>query len=200
MTKKQNHHLHPSSYIDKNVKIGKNTKIWHFCNIMNGASIGKDCILGQNIFVGERVKIGNRVKIQNNVSVFSGVEIEDDVFLGPSVTFTNVKKPRSQFPVDKKFDSTRVKKGTTIGANSTIISGVTIGEYAFIGAGSVVTKSVDDYSLVYGNPAKKAGFMCICGIKLNTIKKSKVKCSKCNRKYSFKKKQTNTLRQLVKRS
>ncbi|MFA5136562.1 MAG: DapH/DapD/GlmU-related protein [Patescibacteria group bacterium] len=149
--------IHPTSIIDDNVTIGSGTKIWHFSHVSSGAKIGKNCSLGQNVFIGNNVMIGNNVKIQNNVSVYEGVTLEDDVFCGPSCVFTNVKQPRSRFPVNKKYDKTLIKKGVTIGANVTIVCGVTIGRYAFIGAGAVVTKDVPDYALVYGNPAKVQG-------------------------------------------
>lgn len=158
--------IHSTSIIDENVKIDAKTKIWHFCHVSKGAKIGKNCSLGQNVFIGENVKIGNDVKIQNNVSVYQGVEIENDVFLGPSCVFTNVKSPRSKYPVNKKFSKTVVKKGVTIGANATILCGIIIGEYAFIGAGSVVTKNVPAYALVYGNPAKQHGKVNKKGIKI----------------------------------
>ncbi len=149
--------LHKSSFVDKNVAIGNGTKIWHFCHISSGAKIGKDCTLGQNVFVGEKVKIGDNVKIQNNVSIYEGVELEDNVFCGPSVVFTNVKSPRSEYPAGKHFSKTLIKKGATVGANATIICGVTIGSYSFIGAGAVVTRNIKDYALVYGNPGREMG-------------------------------------------
>ena len=155
MKKKKNFFVHSSSIIDENVKIGQNTKIWHFCHVSSGAKIGKNCNIGQNVFVGEGVKIGNNVKIQNNVSVYSGVKIEDDVFIGPSVVFTNVIKPRSFVNKKKKYTTTIIKKGATLGANATIICGNKIGEYSFVGAGSVITKNVEKNTLVYGNPAIK---------------------------------------------
>lgn len=151
----KNYFVHQTSIVDEKAKIGKNTKIWHFCHISSKARIGKNCNIGQNVFIGEGVKIGNNVKIQNNVSVYSGVEIEDDVFVGPSVVFTNVIKPRSFINKKKLYLSTIVKKGATLGANSTIICGNSIGEYSFVGAGSVVTKNVPNNILVYGNPARK---------------------------------------------
>ena len=154
MKKKKNFFVHSSSIVDENVKIGQNTKIWHFCHISSRAKIGRDCKIGQNVFVGEGVKIGNNVKIQNNVSVYSGVKIEDDVFIGPSVVFTNVMKPRSFINKKKKYATTIIKKGATLGANSTIICGNNIGQYSFVGAGSVVTNDVLKNTLVYGNPAK----------------------------------------------
>ena len=149
--------VHESSYIEDGVNIGENTKIWHFCHIMGGAKIGNDCQLGQNVFVGKNVTIGNHVKIQNNVSVYQDVEVEDDVFLGPSCVFTNVINPRSFIEKKSEFKKTYICKGATIGANATIVCGVTIGEYAFVGAGSVVTKDVPPYALVYGVPAQVHG-------------------------------------------
>jgi UDP-2-acetamido-3-amino-2,3-dideoxy-glucuronate N-acetyltransferase len=149
--------IHESSYEDENVEIGEGTKIWHFCHIQEGAKIGKNCIIGQNVNIGPGVIIGDNVKIQNNVSVFTEVSIEDDVFIGPSVVFTNVHNPRSFINRKDEFQSTIVCEGASIGANATIICGNTIGEYAFVGAGSVVTKNVPAYTLVYGVPAKEKG-------------------------------------------
>jgi UDP-2-acetamido-3-amino-2,3-dideoxy-glucuronate N-acetyltransferase len=150
---------HSSSFVDQNVLIGKGTKIWHFSHIQSGAKIGENCSLGQNVNVGNNVKIGNHVKIQNNVSIYEGVELEDFVFCGPSMVFTNIKVPRSEFPQKGKhfYKRTVVKKSASIGANATIICGVTIGEYALIGSGAVVTKNVDPFSLVVGNPARVVG-------------------------------------------
>lgn len=145
--------VHQTSCVDEDVEIGVGTKVWHFCHIQKGARIGKNCILGQNINVGKGAKIGNNVKIQNNVSVYSGVEIEDDVFLGPSCVFTNVINPRAFVNRKNELRKTRVLRGATIGANATILCGITIGEYAFIGAGAVVTADVPAYSLTYGCPA-----------------------------------------------
>ena len=150
---------HESSYIDENVIIGEDTKIWHFCHIQSGTKIGRECILGQNVNVGNNVKIGNNCKIQNNVSIYEGVELEDFVFCGPSMVFTNIKLPRSEFPQGgtEHYLKTLVKKSASIGANATIVCGVTIGEYSLIGAGAVVTRDVPPFSLVIGNPAKIIG-------------------------------------------
>ena len=151
--------IHKSSFVHPSTKIHKTTKVWHFCNILKNSSIGKNCVIGQNVMIGENVKIGDNVKIQNNVSLYDGVIIEDDVFLGPSCVFTNVLNPRAFINKKKKFEKTLIKKGSTIGANSTIICGITIGSYSFIGAGSVVTKNVSNYRLVYGNPAKNKAWV-----------------------------------------
>ncbi len=148
---------HNSSIVEKNCKIGKGTKIWHWTHISKNVNIGKNCTLGQNVFIGEGVKIGNNVKIQNNVSIFKGVVIEDDAFIGPSVVFTNVLIPRSFINQKKKFKKTLIKKGSTIGANSTIICGNNIGKYSFIGAGSLVTSTIKDNEIGYGTPYKKKG-------------------------------------------
>lgn len=151
--------VHPSSYIDEPCEIGAGTRIWHFCHIMSGARIGERCNLGQNVFVGSGVVIGNNVKIQNNVSVYTGVELEDDVFCGPSCVFTNVSNPRSQIVRHHLYERTLVRRGATIGANATIVCGVTIGRYAFIGAGAVVVSDVPDYALMLGVPARQKGWM-----------------------------------------
>ena len=158
-TNSKDYFCHKSSFIDENVIIGKGTKIWHFSHIQSGAVIGEECSLGQNVNIGNNVHIGNNVKIQNNVSVYEGVELEDYVFCGPSVVFTNIKIPRSEFPQrgTAYYSKTIVKKSTSIGANATIVCGVTIGEYALIGAGAVVTKDIPPFSLVLGNPGKVIG-------------------------------------------
>ncbi len=179
--------VHESSYIDDNVEIGEGTKIWHFSHVQSGASIGKNCVLGQNVNVGNNVVIGNYVKIQNNVSVYEGVTLEDYVFCGPSMVFTNIIDPRSKYPqVGSKFYiKTLVKEGASIGANATIVCGITIGKYAFIGAGAVVTKNIPDYALVIGNPARIVGWMSEAGQHLNFDKNGLAICPKSNRKYKL---------------
>ena len=169
---------HKSSYIDENVIIGKDTKIWHFSHIQSGAVIGNQCSIGQNVNVGNDVKIGNNVKIQNNVSVYEGVEIEDYVFCGPSMVFTNILNPRSEFPKRGKefYKKTIVKKSASLGANSTILCGLTIGKYALIGAGAVVTKDVPDYALVVGNPGRIVGWVDKKGLKITFNKNGKSIC------------------------
>ncbi|MFZ5951429.1 MAG: acyltransferase [Candidatus Rifleibacteriota bacterium] len=183
----KNFFVHESSYIDDDVEIGENTKIWHFCHILSHSRIGKDCVFGQNSVVGPRVKIGNNVKVQNNVSIYEGVEIEDDVFCGPSMVFTNVINPRSHINRKNEFKTTILRRGATVGANATIVCGNTLGKYCFIGAGSVVTKSIPDYAIVYGNPAKIMGWVCECGIKLdfpiNLRTNEKAQCESCGKQY-----------------
>lgn len=153
-------YIHPSSYIDENVEIGEGTKIWHFCHIQSGVKIGKNCCLGQNVNISNNVTIGDSCRIQNNVSLYEGVELEDGVFCGPSCVFTNDLMPRAEFPKGhEKYMKTIVKKGASIGANATIVCGHTIGEYAMIAAGAVVTKDVPDHALVVGIPAKIVGFV-----------------------------------------
>ncbi len=181
-----NHYfVHPSSYIDENVQIGEGTKIWHFSHVQSGAKIGKNCTLGQNVNVANNVIIGHYVKIQNNVSVYEGVTLEDYVFCGPSVVFTNIKDPRSKFPQaeSKFYIKTIVKEGATIGANATIICGITIGKYSFIGAGSVVTKDVPDYALVVGNPSRKIAWVSEAGQKLIFNNQNIAVCKKTKEKY-----------------
>ena len=182
MPEVKNYFVHESSYIDDNVEIGEGTKIWHFCHIIRGSKIGKNCVLGQNVMVGPRVKVGNNVKIQNNVSVYEGVELEDDVFCGPSMVFTNVINPRAFVERKREFRKTLVKRGATIGANATIVCGVTIGEYAFVGAGAVVTKDVPPYALVVGVPAKQIGFVCKCGERLE-FNNNEATCKTCGKRY-----------------
>ena len=171
--------VHESSYVDENVSIEQGTKIWHFSHILENTHIGSDCRVGQNCVIGPDVVIGNRCKIQNNVSVYKGITLEDDVFCGPSMVFTNVYNPRAAIRRMNEIKPTLVKKGATIGANATIVCGVTIGRYAFIGAGSVVKKDLKDYALVAGNPARQIGWMCECGIKLGPD----LVCDVCGKRY-----------------
>lgn len=159
--------IHMSSFIDDNVEIGERTKIWHFCHILRNSIIGKNCSIGQNVVLGPNVIIGNNVKVQNNVSIYEGVECEDDVFLGPSMVFTNVINPRSFINRKDQFRKTKVKKGSSIGANATIVCGVVIGEYSMIGSGAVVTKDTKPFGLYYGVPAKQEGWVSKSGNKLN---------------------------------
>lgn len=161
--------IHESSVVDDGAEVGEGSKVWHFCHVSGGARIGRDCVLGQNVFVGEGVMIGNGVHVQNNVSVYSGVTIGDDVFLGPSVAFTNVVRPRAGHPVGGLYEETRVGRGVTLGANATIVCGVSIGDFAFVGAGAVVTHDVPDYGLTVGNPARLIGWACECGRRLGFI-------------------------------
>jgi len=159
--------VHPSAYVDEPVSIGEGTKIWHYCHVMPNVTIGKGCSFGQNVFIGSGVRIGDNVKVQNNVSLYEGVELEDDVFCGPSCVFTNVINPRSQIVRRAEYQKTRVLRGATIGANATIVCGTTIGRYAFIAAGAVVTKGVvPDYALMAGVPARRIGWMSRHGHKL----------------------------------
>jgi len=183
VTTRNSFFVHSTSLVEGPSNIGEGTKIWHFSHIMPHTNIGKDCTVGQNVFVGENVNIGNNVKIQNNVSIFDGVTLEDGVFCGPACVFTNIKSPRSHISQRGTYIPTVVKKGATIGANATIICGNTIGGYALIGAGSVVTGDIPDYALAYGNPARVHGWVCECGVKLDFGKKNKVECSQCYKKY-----------------
>ncbi len=175
-----NYFSHESSYIDNNVEIGNGTQIWHFCHILSGSEIGEECKIGQNVVIGPDVKIGNRCKIQNNVSVYKGVTLEEEVFCGPSMVFTNVYNPRAGINRMDEIQPTLIKKGATLGANCTVICGVTIGRYAFVGMGSTVTKNIPDYALVVGNPARQIGRMCECGNKIDPINYT---CNTCKKKY-----------------
>ena len=181
-------YVDPTAIVDDNVCLGDSTKVWHFVHIMSDAKIGKQCIIADYVYVGRNVKIGDNVKLENRATVYEGVTIEDDVFVGPHVTFTNDPYPRS-FNKDWKILSTYVKKGSSIGARTVVVCGVTIGEYALVGSGSVVTQNVPSHALVYGNPARVKGFVCRCGRKLETQKKlaDKVtmRCSVCNEKYEI---------------
>lgn len=181
---------HETSIIDKAAVVGDNTRVWQFCNIMSGVYIGADCNLGQNVFVESGVRIGNRVKIKNNISLYNGVICEDDVFLGPNCVFTNVINPRSFIEKKTQFKQTVVKQGATIGANATLLCGHTIGRYAMVGAGSVLTHDVGAYELVMGNPAKHVGYVCRCG---ETLKKnaSEYVCCSCGCRYEMDQNQMN---------
>ena len=179
--------VHESSYVDEGCEIGDGTKIWHFSHVMSGAVIGRHCNIGQNVVISPGVRIGNNVKIQNNVSVYTGVVLDDDVFCGPSMVFTNVTNPRSHVPRKDEFRETIVGRGATLGANSTVVCGHRIGRYAFVGAGAVVTRDVPDYALVVGNPARLAGWMCECGVKLRVPAgaRYRVSCTACHLEYAF---------------
>lgn len=175
--------VHESSYVDDNVKIGKGTKIWHFSHILKGAEIGENCSLGQNVNVGNNVKIGNGCKLQNNVSVYEGVEMEDYVFCGPSMVFTNDLTPRAKYPKGSAgYKRTLLKEGATVGANATIVCGHNIGRWAMIAAGAVVTKNVRDHALMAGVPARQIGWVCECGAILG----DDLKCGTCGREYTEK--------------
>lgn len=178
---------HETAVIDAGCQIGEGTKIWHFSHIMSNCSIGQQCSIGQNVVISPEVSIGNRVKIQNNVSVYTGVICEDDVFLGPSAVFTNVINPRSAIVRKNEYKKTLVQKGATIGANATIVCGITIGKYAFIGAGAVVTKNIPDYALVVGNPARQTGWMSEYGHKLKFTPEGLAVCPESQDQYRLEK-------------
>jgi len=170
------YYAHPTSVIDPSVTIGAGTRIWHFCHVMSGAVIGQRCSFGQNVFVGSKVTIGNNVKVQNNVSIYDGVQIEDDVFCGPSMVFTNVINPRSHVVRKSEYQTTLVRRGATIGANATVVCGVTLGEYCFIGAGAVVNRDVPPFALVLGVPGRVAGWMSRFGERLVFDEKGLARC------------------------
>ena len=176
--------VHSSSFVDEGAQIGEGTKIWYFCHILKGARIGKNCKIGQNVVIHGSVVVGNNVKIQNNVSVYDGVVLEDDIFCGPSCVFTNISVPRSAVNRNdpKFYKKTLVRRGATIGANATIICGIEIGHYAFVGAGAVVTRDVPDYALVFGVPAKQKGWRCECGEEMKLLK-GQLHCTVCSAKY-----------------
>lgn len=185
--KLRNVFIHETSYIDENVAIGEDTKIWHFSHILKNCKIGKNCSFGQNVVVGPNVTIGNKVKIQNNVSVYDGVTLEDGVFCGPSCVFTNVNNPRSEIIRKNEFRKTLIKRGATLGANCTIVCGSTIGKYAFIGAGAVISKDVPDYALMIGVPGKQVGWMSEYGEKLDLpiVGVAKITCKHTNQIYEL---------------
>src|SRR5207249_4029445 len=173
--------VHESSYVDDGAQVGRGSKIWHFCHVMAGAVIGERCNLGQNVVVMPGTRIGNNVKIQNNVSIYEGVTLEDDVFCGPSCVFTNVLNPRSHVSRKHEYQPTLVKRGSSIGANATIVCGVSLGEYSFVAAGAVITKDVLPYALMVGVPARRMGWMCQCGERLNDSGVGR--CAECGTVY-----------------
>lgn len=178
-----NYYVHPSSVIDEGCRIGEGTRVWHFCHIMSGAIIGSNCVLGQNVMLASGVVLGNNVKVQNNVSLYEGVICEDDVFLGPSVVLTNVINPRSAISRKTAYKPTLIKKGASIGANATIICGNTIGSYAFIGAGAVVTRDVLPYELITGNPGRQTGWMSEYGHRLHFDASGMASCKESGQQY-----------------
>jgi UDP-2-acetamido-3-amino-2,3-dideoxy-glucuronate N-acetyltransferase len=176
--------VHQSSFVDEGARIGKGTRIWHFCHVLPGAVIGENCNIGQNVVVMGGTRIGNNVRIQNNVSIYEGVTLEDDVFCGPSCVFTNVINPRSHVSRRSEYQATLVRRGASIGANATIICGNELGEYCFIGAGAVVNKSVLPYALMVGLPARRVGWMCQCGVRLEKQSEGRWTCPACGSSYT----------------
>ncbi len=179
MDQEKKYFAHESSYVDEPSQIGEGTKIWHFSHILKNSEIGKNCVIGQNVSIGPGALIGNGCKIQNNVSIYKGVTLEDDVFCGPSCVFTNVYTPRAFVERKDEFLPTTVKKGATIGANATVICGVTIGQYALVGAGAVVKEDVPDHAVVVGVPAKQKGWVCKCGMPLTEDQEESLQCGQC---------------------
>lgn len=186
MPERKEYFSHESAFIDEGASIGAGSKIWHFSHIMTGSQIGSKCNIGQNVVISPGVSLGNNVKVQNNVSIYTGVECEDDVFLGPSMVFTNIVNPRSAVNRRDQYVKTLVRTGATIGANATIVCGIVIGRYAFIGAGAVVTRTVPDYGLVMGNPARQTGWMSEYGHKLTFDKEGIAVCKESKEKYLLK--------------
>jgi len=181
----QSFFVHPTSVIDEGAKLGAGTRIWHFCHLMPLSVVGKNCTIGQNVFIDNNAVVGDGVKVQNNVSIYNGVELEDDVFIGPSVVFTNVINPRSFVERKKEFKKTIVRKGASIGANATILCGIEIGQYALIGAGAVITKSVLPFALMTGNPAAQSGWVSKAGINLEFDQSGHAKCTQCGKTYKL---------------
>jgi UDP-2-acetamido-3-amino-2,3-dideoxy-glucuronate N-acetyltransferase len=182
----RNYFVHPSSVVDEGAQVGVGTNIWHFCHLMPACKVGEQCNIGQNVYIDNNAVIGNGVKIQNNVSVYNGVIIEDDVFLGPSMVFTNVINPRSFIERKDEFKKTIIRKGATIGANATILCGIEVGVYAMIGAGAVITKSVLAYSIMTGNPARQSGWISEAGIRLDFNNQGLAECPRTKRTYKLK--------------
>ncbi len=182
----QNYFAHQTAVIDKGASVGEGSKIWHFSHLMSGCTIGNNCNIGQNVVISPGVTLGKNVKVQNNVSIYTGVTCDDDVFLGPSMVFTNVLNPRSAVARRNSYIPTKVEKGATIGANATIVCGITLGKYCFIGAGTVVTKSVKPYALIIGNPGKQSGWMSEYGHRLNFDQQGMAVCEESHQKYQLK--------------
>jgi UDP-2-acetamido-3-amino-2,3-dideoxy-glucuronate N-acetyltransferase len=195
MTSNSNYFVHSSSVVDEGAVIGEGSKIWHFCHISSSSKLGKKCNLGQNVFIAPHVSLGNNVKIQNNVSIYTGVTCEDDVFLGPSMVFTNVTNPRSGVNRRGQYSKTTVGKGASIGANATIVCGNDIGSYAFIGAGAVVTKNIPNFALVVGNPARQIGWISAYGHRLDFDEAGIATCKESKEKYQLKNNQVSKIKE-----
>jgi len=186
-------HIHPTAVVDEPVSIGDGTKIWHFCHVCSGARIGENCSFGQNVLVGNDVLVGNRVKVQNNVAIYTGVTLEDEVFLGPSCVLTNVTNPRSQIVRRGLYEKTLIRRGATVGANATIVCGITLGRYAFIAAGAVVAKDVPDYALIVGVPGRQVGWMSRHGHILRFDETNRATCPESGFKYELRDNQVRCL-------